>query len=186
MLHSVTNPVVVPELATARLRLRGHRRDDLDACLAMWSDPDVARYIGGQPSPRDAVWLRIMQYVGHWALRGFGYWLVEERASGRFVGEVGVADFLRELDPPIDGVPEAGWVIVPWAQGRGYASEALTAVLGWAETNLGDPEIACLIDPANTPSLRVAAKADFREVARTVWHGHDSVVLRRPARGGAP
>ena len=59
-------------------------------------------------------------------------------------------------------------------------------MLGWAEANLGDPEIACLIDPANTPSLRVAAKADFREVARTVWHGHDSVVLRRPARGGAP
>ena len=178
------NPVVVPILDTARLRLRGHRADDLEACCALWSDPDVVRYIGGQVSPRDVVWMRLVQYVGHWALNGYGYWLVEERATGRMIGEVGVADFKRPVDPPIDGVPEAGWVIAPSAQGRGYATEALTAVLGWAEQHLGDPEIACLIDPANAPSFRVAAKVDFREVARTSWRGHDSVILRRPPRRG--
>ncbi|MBK9033104.1 MAG: GNAT family N-acetyltransferase [Myxococcales bacterium] len=176
------NPVVVPIIETARLRLRGHRKADLDACYALWSDPDVVRHIGGVASPKDAVWMRLVQYVGHWALNGYGYWLVEDRASGRFVGEVGVADFMREVDPPIDGVPEAGWVISPWAQNRGHATEALTAVLAWAHDHLDDPEIACLIDPANAPSLRVAAKADFREVAQTAWRGHPSVVLRRPAR----
>lgn len=185
MLPIVQNPVAVPVVETARLRLRGHQRADLDDCVALWRDPEVARFIGGQPSPRDGVWMRIMQYVGHWALRGFGYWLVEERGSRRFVGEVGVADFMRELDPPITGLPEAGWVISPWAQGRGYATEALAAVLAWAQQHLGDPEVVCLIDPANLPSLRVAAKADFREAARSLWRGHDNIVMRRPPRGGA-
>ncbi|MEZ4400673.1 MAG: GNAT family N-acetyltransferase [Kofleriaceae bacterium] len=176
-------PVPVPVLTTARLRMRGHTRDDLGVCAALWGDAEVVRYIGGQPAPIDVVWMRLAQYLGHWALNGYGYWLVEERDSGRFVGEVGVADFMRELDPPLDGTPEAGWVIAPWAQNRGYASEALAAALGWAQANLDDPEIACLIDPDNAPSIRVAEKAGFREVVRTAWRGIPSVVFRRPRQG---
>ena len=159
--------IEVPTLETARLRLRAHRADDLSACLALWSDAEVVRYIGGQPSAKDAVWMRMMQYRGHWALTGYGYWLVEERATGAFVGEVGVADFKRDLQPSIEGVPEAGWAIATDKQGRGYATEAVTGALAWVEANLDDPELACIIDPANVASLRVATKLDFRQVAHT-------------------
>jgi RimJ/RimL family protein N-acetyltransferase len=175
-------PVAVPALSTERLRLRGHRKNDLDACVALWSDLDMVRYIGGKPSTRDATWSRLLQYLGHWSVNGFGYWLVEEIATGRYVGEVGIADFLREMEPSLKGSPEAGWVIAPWAQGRGYASEALTAVLGWADANLDHPAIACLIDPDNAPSLRVADKLGFRETMRTTFHGMPTVLMWRPSR----
>lgn len=174
--------IEVPTIETARLRMRAHRAEDLAACLEMWSDPAVVRHIGGVPSTRDGVWLRLMQYRGHWALTGYGYWLVEERATGRFVGEVGVADFKRDIDPPIEGTPEAGWAIATAMQGRGYATEAVTAALAWTEQHLDDPELACIIDPGNAPSLRVAAKLDFRVVAHTTWHEHPTIVFRRPPR----
>lgn len=173
-----------PIVETARLRLRPHRTADFAACCALWGDPEVVRHIGGQPSPSDAVWMRMMQYRGHWALMGYGYWLAEERATGEFVGEVGIADFRRVIDPPIDGIPEAGWALAPAAWGRGYATEAVTAVLAWAATHLGDPPIACIIDPGNLASLRVAAKLDFHETARTTWRGAPTVLFRRAPRGG--
>ncbi|MBP8808538.1 MAG: GNAT family N-acetyltransferase [Kofleriaceae bacterium] len=176
--------IEVPTLETARLRLRAHRADDLSACLALWSDAEVVRYIGGQPSAKDAVWMRMMQYRGHWALTGYGYWLVEERATGAFVGEVGVADFKRDLQPSIEGVPEAGWAIATDKQGRGYATEAVTGALAWVEANLDDPELACIIDPANVASLRVATKLDFRQVAHTTWRDLPTIVFRRPPRRG--
>ena len=66
----------------------------------MWGDPAVARFIGGKPFTREEVWARILRYVGHWTLMGFGFWAIEEKATGDFIGEVGLADFQRDLDPP--------------------------------------------------------------------------------------
>src|SRR5690348_733593 len=81
----------VPVIDTPRLRLRGHCRDDLPRCLAMWSDPDVTRFIGVDPANEQRTWARLLGYVGHWALMGFGYWVIEQRDSGEFVGEAGLA-----------------------------------------------------------------------------------------------
>ena len=64
--------VLVPELETPRLSLRGHRVEDLEDCAAMWGDPQVTRHIGGRPSTKEEVWSRLVRYVGHWALLGFG------------------------------------------------------------------------------------------------------------------
>ncbi len=107
-----------PEIITDRLRMRRHLIDDFDASLAMWSDPAVTRYIGGRPSTAEEVWSRLLRYVGHWELLGYGYWVVVDRASRRFIGEVGFADFRREINPPLDA-PEAGWVLASWAAGNG-------------------------------------------------------------------
>jgi len=96
----------VPVVETARLRLRGHRLDDLDECMAMWADPIVTRFIGGKPSTQQQTWARVLGYVGHWSLLGFGYWAIEEKASGRFIGEIGFADFKREIAAPMKDVPE--------------------------------------------------------------------------------
>ncbi|HEY0776819.1 MAG TPA: GNAT family N-acetyltransferase, partial [Gemmatirosa sp.] len=123
----------IPALDTARLTLRGHVPADVAECAAMWADPLVTRHIGGRPSSEEEVWARVLRYAGLWALLGFGYWVVRERASGRFVGEVGLADFRRDVTPPLGGAPEVGWVLAPWAHGRGFATEAVRAALAWAD-----------------------------------------------------
>src|SRR5919198_4635363 len=89
----------IPVLETERLRLRAHQAADLDACAAMWADPLVTRHIGGRPFSREETWSKILRYAGHWALTGFGYWAVVDKASGTYIGEGGFADFKREVQP---------------------------------------------------------------------------------------
>jgi RimJ/RimL family protein N-acetyltransferase len=59
----------------------------------------------------------------------YGYWAVEEKTSGRYVGELGFADFKRDIVPSIEGMPELGWALVPQFHGKGYATEALRAAV---------------------------------------------------------
>jgi RimJ/RimL family protein N-acetyltransferase len=158
--------------------LRGHRADDLDQAVALWSDPRVVRFIGGRPLTREHVWARLLRYLGHWSVMGYGFWAACERTTGRFVGEVGLADFKREIAVGFDGAPEAGWVLAPWSHGQGLATEAMAAVHGWAEA-AGHARTVCLIDHDNTASLRVAAKSGYRELARTPYKGADVFVLER-------
>jgi RimJ/RimL family protein N-acetyltransferase len=169
----------IPVLETARLTLRGHRAADLDDSFALWSDPEVVRHISGKPSSREEVWGRVQRYVGHWALAGYGFWQIRERATGRFVGETGFADFKRELAAPFDLTPEAGWVLAPWSHGKGYATEAMAAVLAWADAT--HPRTTCIINPENIGSLRVAAKLGYRELGRTTYHGSPVIVFERLA-----
>jgi len=92
---------------------------------------------------------------------GFGYWAVEEKASERFLGEIGFADFKREIVPSIEGVPELGWVLASHAHGKGYATEALNAAIPWGDKNLSASRSVCIIDPENLASLRVAEKCGY-------------------------
>lgn len=170
---------MVPVLETDRLLLRGHTLGDFDAVAAMWGDPDVVRYIGGKPATREESWARLMRYVGHWVLMGYGFWVIEEKASGRFVGEGGFADFQREMTPRID-TPEQGWALTAAAHGKGYASEAVREMISWAEPHFGRRDFACIISPGNAASIRVAEKAGYRELARTSYKGEPSIVFQRP------
>jgi RimJ/RimL family protein N-acetyltransferase len=171
----------VPVIETGRLKLRGHRPQDLDACAAMWGDPVTARFIGGKPSTRDEVWARLLRYAGLWALLGFGYWAVEDKADGGFVGDVGFADFKRPIEPSMDGLPEIGWALSPRVHGRGYASEAVAAALAWGDAKFGGTPTACIIDPKNLASIRVAQKNGYREFARTTYRNEPTIMYRRPA-----
>jgi len=172
--------MAVPVLESARLRLRGHRPDDLPACAAMWGDPDVTRHISARPFTREEVWARVLRYSGHWTLNGFGFWLVEEKASGRFVGEVGMMDFQRDIDPPLTD-PEAGWALATWAHGRGFATEALGAALVWGDREKGLPRVSCIIDPGNAASVAVARKCGFRPLREAVHAGRQVLVHERAA-----
>ena len=169
---------MIPVVETERLILRGHRLDDFDALAAMWADPIVVRHIGNQPSTTEQSWARLLRYAGHWALLGFGFWAIEDRASGRFAGEIGVADFKREVEPPI-GELETGWVLASWAHGRGLATEALRAVLAWSDAKFAGRATACVIDLDNAASRHVAEKCGYRETHRTTYHDEPIVVFRR-------
>lgn len=172
--------MIAPVVETERLILRGHTLADYPESAAMWADPMVTRHIGGRPSTPEEAWARLLRYGGLWALVGYGYWVVQERETGRFAGEVGLADFHREVTPSLDGAPEAGWVTAAWAHGRGFATEAVRAALSWADANLAAPRTVCLIAPGNAASVRVAQKCGYREVARGIYKGEETIISERP------
>ncbi|MDI1294908.1 MAG: GNAT family N-acetyltransferase [bacterium] len=153
-----------PTLTTDRLILRPHGIADFDACGQLWADADVVRHIGGTPQDRQAVWFRILRYAGMWSLLGYGMWVVQDRATGAFLGEAGLLNACRGL-PQLEGMPEAGWVLAPAAWGQGLATEAMRAVLDWADAHLDAPSIRCIIEPGNRASIKVAEKLDFFALA---------------------
>jgi RimJ/RimL family protein N-acetyltransferase len=150
----------------------------------MWCDRLVYRYITGRPALASELWARILRYAGHWTLLGFGYWLVEEKATGRFVGEVGFGDYKREIEPPLNGMPEIGWVLASAMHGKGYGTEAVRAALAWGDANFGSRRVACIADPENAASLRIAEKFGFREFVRTTYLGDPTIMFIREPGGG--
>lgn len=172
---------MIPQLETPRLHLRGHVAGDFDDCFGLWTDPVVTRFIGGRPSTGEEVWARMLRYAGLWGLLGFGYWHVSCRETGRFVGEVGLADFRRSLQPGFGSAPEAGWALASWAHGRGLAREAVTAVLNWADGALpAAPHTVCMIDPENAPSRAIARHVGFQPDGETMYKDHPVLLFRRP------
>ncbi len=170
----------MPVIETGRLRLRGHRRDDLSRCVMMWSDPLVTRFIGGMPSSEQRTWARLLSYLGHWTLMGFGYWVIEERDSGEFVGEIGFADFKRDGAPLLRAGPELGFALASRFHGRGYATEAVRAVLAWGDAQLPHGQCVCLVDARNATSLHVLRKFGFEVTRRETFNGLAAVFLSRP------
>lgn len=170
---------MAPVIETPRLILRGHELADFDAYVALWADPDVVRFITATPFTREASWSRFLRHAGHWQHLGFGFLAVEERETGRFIGEAGFHDMRREITPSLEGTLEAGWGLTPSAHGKGYASEAMQAMVGWADKTFPGHRMTCIIDPGNVASERVAAKLGFTFVCRARYHDSDVNMFER-------
>lgn len=170
----------IPVVETERLILRGHTKEDFPSFTAMWADPAVTRFLGGPISEEDA-WAKLLRVTGHWALLGFGFWAVVDKASGQRIGEVGFLAVKRAIVPSFEGTPEIGWSFLPSFQGKGYASEAVKAALAWGENHFGKVKMVCIIDPENSASLRLAHRNGFRETVQTTYKGDPTVILERPA-----
>ena len=171
---------MVPLIETERLRLRAFTPSDLDPQATMLADPAVVRFVGGVPQTREETWRKILGAAGSWALLGYGYWVVERKKDGVYLGQAGFSDFKRDMQPSIEGIPEMGWMFATHAHGHGYASEAVAAGLGWARDALAGQEIVAIIDPANAPSIRVAEKAGFTTVEDATYRGEPILLFRRP------
>jgi RimJ/RimL family protein N-acetyltransferase len=150
MFSSSDGAVAIPELETERLLLRAWRESDFEAYARICANPEVMRFLGGKAYTRLEAWRHMAYIVGHWQLRGFGHWAVEERASGAFVGRIGVQD--------PEGWPgfEIGWTIAKECWGRGYATEGARRVLAHVFTDMGREHVISLIHPDNVASLAVA------------------------------
>lgn len=145
----------------------------------MWSDPRVTRFVGGVASTETRTWSRIAGYLGGWALSGFGYWAVEEKATRRFVGDVGFADFHREIDAEMRDVPELGWALASDHHGRGYGTEAVRAAVAWGDAHLASARTVCLIDAANAVSIRLAERRGYRAFRRPTWSDRPTIFFER-------
>ncbi|MEM1399044.1 MAG: GNAT family N-acetyltransferase [Pseudomonadota bacterium] len=170
----------VPLLETPRLILRAHRIDDFADSAAMWADPTVVQFISGTPSTEEQSWSRLLRYGGHWSFLGYGYWVVERKTDKAFLGEVGFADYHRDTTPRFDGKPEAGWVFKSEAHGQGYATEAVTEMLRWADANLDWPSTACMVHPSNAVSIKVARKVGYSNEQRGQYGDREAVFFERP------
>jgi len=165
-----------PTLTTERLTLRGLSMADWEPYATIWQDPRVTAFIGGAPRPRDIAWPKFGQAAAMWGLVGYGNWAVIDRADGTFLGVAGLSDFKRGIDE-LEGYPEAGWAFAAASWGRGIASEAITAVTGWADAG-GIAETRCMIDHGNIASVRVAARCGYQPFAELAG---GRTAFRRPA-----
>lgn len=151
----------IPVIETDRLRLRAHRLEDFNACKMLWADREVVRYISGETRPVEETWSRFLRYRGHWEMLGFGYWVLEELKTGAFLGEVGFANYKRDMQPSLNDCPESGWVLNSAAQGQGYGREAVKGILAWADRHLAADTTVCIIDPEHKASIKLALSCGY-------------------------
>ena len=172
-----------PILETDRLILRPLELQDFEAYCEFWQNTEVVRFISGTPVPREQSWKRLLGTAGHWQLLGFGFFAIEEKDSGRFIGEAGFHEMRRDLRPSIEGTLETGWGILPAYQGKGYATEAIRTAMTWAEVAFPSLDYSCIINPENRISMHLAARLGFAEDTMTAYLGKPVMILRK-ARAG--
>ena len=178
---AVTNDARLPAatLETSRLILRPHGREHFEAIAHMSADPGTFRFSERGPMSRDEAWTRLLRNAGHWSLFGYGIFTIEEKASGRFVGEAGFSHFERALGGDFDPYPEGAWTVVKDAQGRGYATEAVTAALAWTEARLSPERTVCMIHKENAASMRVADKLGYSAFRECTYRGYGARLFAR-------
>jgi RimJ/RimL family protein N-acetyltransferase len=158
-------------LQTDRLVLRPFRESDLDGYAAMCANAEVMHYLGeSKPLTRAEAWRSMAVVVGHWQLRGYGMWAVEERQSGEFVGRIGC------WNP--EGWPglEIGWTLRREFWGRGFATEGARAAIQYAFAELHQDRIISLIRPDNLNSIRVAERVGEQLDGEAEVMGHRTLV----------
>ena len=167
-------------IETDRLILRPPSPADFEDSYAISSDEVLARFVGAKPATREGAWSMLLRNIGHWSAFDYGIFAVRLKEGGDYVGEVGLAHFSRGLGPSFDPFPEAAWVVASWAQGNGYATEALTAAHAWMAATHRPERTVCLVQPGNLPSMRLAARLGYRNVGETEYRGAATRMFERP------
>lgn len=151
-----------PQLESERLVLSLAGRDHYIRLRDLVADPQVQRFLGPPAeNPTADMFGRAMRGAGSWQLYGYGMFMVWERASGAFIGQAGVFHTLRGFAKGLDDVPEAAWMLAHDYWGKGYATEAMVTALDWFDTHHGRSRIACMIEPENAASIRLANRLGF-------------------------
>ena len=172
-------PYRTVSLETDRLVLTPPTIDDFEEMYLMWSDREVVANVIDSPLTREEVWARLHRIVGHWALLGFGHWIVRERSGRKFAGELGFFRFKRTLTPDFDKAHEIGWMFAKNSQGQGFATEAATAALKWLGADSRCKETVCIIAPDNVASLALAKKLSYEIKDEITYRGKSQLILRR-------
>ena len=158
-----------PVIETERLILRQWRASDVAANTMMLGDPLSARFITADRKPVTepmAGWRNAAIMAGHWVLHGFGMFVVEEKASGTFVGRVG------PFYPPVWPGFEVGWGVATEFRGKGYAVEAARAAIDWSFATFELEKIIHCIDRDNTASQAVARRLGAHPEGETMLLSH--------------
>ena len=163
-------------LETPRLLLRPFAPGDARLVHAVYSDPEVMRYVATGAMESIAVTERLLaDYTAHQRRHGYSFWAVIERESGALIGDAG-------LYRTPAGEVELGYTLGAAWWGRGYATEAASCWLATAFEDLGIEEVVALAEPANVASLRVLDKLGMQRDGERLAFGRPHAVFRAQAR----
>ena len=166
--------VIIPTIETENLRLRAPAWSDFDAFAAFRMSPRT-EYLGG-PCTRTQAFDKLGEIIGHWHLRGYGRWIVADKATN---APLGVAGLFFPDDWP---EPEIAWSVFEGAEGRGVAHEAALASRDYAYTTLGWKTAVSCVEHGNTRSIALAKRLGAtREDDFTTVDGLALQVYRHPA-----
>jgi RimJ/RimL family protein N-acetyltransferase len=141
-----------PTIETKRLILRAYKPEDFDVLADFMMDSEVTRYLSGRPQSRADAWRGFATIIGHWVLRGYGFWAVERKEDGAFIGRIGL------WNP--EGWPgmEVGWTLGRPYWGQGYATEAAQASLDYGFLKYPVEKLLSVIHVDNRASQKVAER----------------------------
>lgn len=169
----------IPKVETERLILREPREADLE-CLATFNQSERTRFIGGKKDRAES-WRQIAASLGHWAMRGFGFWTVALKEDrDRMIGACGFI-FREGWDEP-----ELGWNLHDGFEGKGYAHEAVLAARLHGAMHLKLDGVISYIDPANTRSAALATRLGAHPERTGQLLGHEVIVYRHPGLRDMP
>ena len=171
-----------PIIETERLIMREIDPErDFEEWAYPMADEGTVRYLGTKPMNRAEAWRSMAVAIGHWSIRGYGFFSLESKATGEWVGRVG------PWYPEGWIAPEVGWTISPKHLRKGYATEAARAALDYVFHTLGwDSVIHCILD-GNDPSVAVAEKIGSRFIRTELGIPgvtEDRVLIYGQARNG--
>lgn len=167
--------IPVPRLETERLILRGPEGRDFPILAAFHKDAERTKYIGG-PVTRDfEVWGAFCRVIGHWMWHGYGFWTLEEKATGQAVGRVGLLNHVEfpEL--------EIGWHAFAAGEGRGLVGEAALEVRSYAARALGLDRLISQIHPDNLRSRALAERLGAVVEREAELLGEPCLIYRHPS-----
>jgi RimJ/RimL family protein N-acetyltransferase len=156
----VSGAADLPFVVTERLELWQPRLEDVWSMHAIVTHAQTRRHLG-RVDDRAEHYTRFQRGAGSWLLSGYGSLMVRLRGGSELIGNCGVFHSYRGMGDDFDDQPEAGWIIAHEHAGKGYASEAMAAVLAWFDAAHGPRRIICMIEPDNAASLALAAKLGF-------------------------
>ena len=147
---------------TERLQIREMTEEDGVFYQAMLSDPDFKTHIGDRGVTSEEIAITHMRdrVLSSYDAHGFGMWLVSRKSDGEAIGMAGLVkrDFLKHVD--------LGYAFLPVGRGAGYATEAASAVVGYARQHFGIRRLAAIVSPANHASIRVLERLGFNHTGQ--------------------
>ena len=170
---------LVPRITSDTLILRGYEESDFPR-FAQFAASDRAQFVGGPMDAADS-WRSFLAAMGHWALRGYGMWIIEDRASGQVAGRAGIIfnDGWHE--------PELGWHIYDGFEGQGVAYRACVMAREYSAQNFGLDRVMSYICSDNHRSLRLATRLGATFEKNVTMRGAPVELWRHPSalRGAA-
>lgn len=167
--------IPVPRLETERLILRGPEGRDFDAVCAFMKDAERTKYIGGPAASDFDAWGGFCRLIGHWMWNGYGFWTLEEKATGQAVGRIGMINHVSWPEP------EIGWHMFANGEGRGLAYEGALRIRQHAGQVMGLDRVISLIHPDNQRSRTLADRLGATVEAEGELLGEPCLIYRHPS-----
>lgn len=175
----------IPTIRTARLTLRAMRPEDFHRFAEIWAQCDLRHDVIGQPLDESRAWGAFLRNAGHWQVTGFGQWAVEPHGDRRLTGLAGFCLGRAGLGDDFDAYPEAGWLLHPNVQGRGFAADAAQAAHDWFDRVVTGP-LVCKISTENAHSLSIADKLGYVPLRSVTLHDTPVRLMWRKTPPGGP